>query len=214
MTNVARSERRALCDTFEQVGADAPTLCGDWRSADLAAHLVVRECKPHRALGILVPAMEDATERAMQQTLEDQGFDGLVARLRGGPPAWHPTRLAPVDDLVNTFEMYVHHEDVLRGDGTPGPTRTLDDDLADALAAALARMGKVLLRGSPAPVELADPDRGLRVRGGRGDGEAVVVTGPVGELALFVYGRQDVADVDLEGPDDAVAAVRNASLGP
>ena len=36
----------ALCDLFEEVGPDAPTLCGDWTTRDLAAHLVMRERRP------------------------------------------------------------------------------------------------------------------------------------------------------------------------
>src|SRR5688572_5613407 len=39
----ARAERSALCDTLLRVGPDVSTLCGDWTSADLLAHLLVRE---------------------------------------------------------------------------------------------------------------------------------------------------------------------------
>ena len=42
-----------------------------------------------------------------------------------------------------------------------------------------------------------------------GDG----VGGPVGELVLYVYGRKDVAAVELDGPADAVARVGAASFG-
>ncbi len=38
------------------VGPDAPTLCGDWTTRDLAAHLVLRERRPDAAAGILIPA--------------------------------------------------------------------------------------------------------------------------------------------------------------
>ena len=37
--------------------------------------------------------------------------------------------------------------------------------------------------------------------------------GPVGELTLFVYGRQAHALVEFDGPPDAVASVRTASFG-
>ena len=42
MTSLARRERLALADLAEQLGPDAPTLCGDWSTRDLLAHLVVR----------------------------------------------------------------------------------------------------------------------------------------------------------------------------
>ena len=42
----AQSERHALCDLMDEVGPDAPTLCGGWTAAHLAAHLVVRERRP------------------------------------------------------------------------------------------------------------------------------------------------------------------------
>src|SRR5262249_60545235 len=44
----------ALCDTLERVGPAAPTLCEGWTTADLAAHLVVRERKPLAGPGIVL----------------------------------------------------------------------------------------------------------------------------------------------------------------
>jgi len=41
-TAVLLQERAALCDTLEQYGPDAPTLCTGWMTLDLAAHLVAR----------------------------------------------------------------------------------------------------------------------------------------------------------------------------
>lgn len=35
----------------------------------------------------------------------------------------------------------------------------------------------------------------------------------LGELVLFTYGRQASADVELDGPAEAVAAVRTAPIG-
>ena len=50
---ILRAERAAMCDTFEAVGPDAPTLCDGWLTADLAAHLIVREHRPDAMPGIL-----------------------------------------------------------------------------------------------------------------------------------------------------------------
>jgi hypothetical protein len=36
-------ERLALCDLFEEFGADVPTLLEGWTAQDLAAHIVLRE---------------------------------------------------------------------------------------------------------------------------------------------------------------------------
>jgi len=45
-------------------------------------------------------------------------------------------------------------------------------------------------------------------------GQPVVdVSGPTGELVLFIYGRRSVARVELTGPDDAVAAVESTRFG-
>ena len=56
-------ERAELCDLFEELGPDAPTLSGEWRTLQLAAHLVVRESHPASA-GILVKPLERLLERA------------------------------------------------------------------------------------------------------------------------------------------------------
>ncbi|MEV4089519.1 maleylpyruvate isomerase N-terminal domain-containing protein, partial [Nonomuraea fuscirosea] len=39
----ARGERAALCDLLDRLGPDEPTLCAGWTTADLAAHLAIRE---------------------------------------------------------------------------------------------------------------------------------------------------------------------------
>ncbi len=40
----------------------------------------------------------------------------------------------------------------------------------------------------------------------------MTVTGAAEELALVAFGRQAVARVDYNGPDDAVARVRGATI--
>ena len=50
---VAAAERHDLCDTFLEVGPEAPTLCSPWRTRDLAAHLVLREHRPVWVLAVL-----------------------------------------------------------------------------------------------------------------------------------------------------------------
>ena len=52
MTSLAESERALFADLLAEVGPDAPTLCGDWTTRDLAAHLVVRERRLDATPGI------------------------------------------------------------------------------------------------------------------------------------------------------------------
>lgn len=208
--HIARRERLDLCDTFEAVGPDAPTLCMPWTTRELAAHLVVREGRPDLASGIWVPFLKDRTERE-QARIAAQPWPDLVEAVRSGPPSWHPARIAVVDNAVNLAEMVIHHEDVLRGDGEPGPRREVSSHLDAAMWALLSRMGRLLFRRVPVGVELSAPGRtALSVSGGD---DPVRVTGAPLELLLTAYGRRNVADVEVNGAPEAVAAFEKARLG-
>ena len=83
--SLARAERAALCATLDHTDPAQPTLCGDWTTRDLLAHLLVRERQPWSAVGVVVPALAGVTDRAMR------GYAGtpwpeLVDLLRSGPP--------------------------------------------------------------------------------------------------------------------------------
>ncbi|MBA4083760.1 TIGR03085 family metal-binding protein [Janibacter terrae] len=211
MTRHARAEREALCDTLLDLGPDAPTLCGDWTSAELLAHLVVREGRPDQAAGILAAPLAGRTEKAMARLLERHSFEDLVARLRSGPPRWHPTSVGAVDEKVNLVEMFVHHEDLLRA-RLGAPRRTLSPELVSALGDRLATMGRLLFgRTKGVDVELVTARRRDRI--GSGDGPVVEIHGRPGEIILFGFGRKGVAEVELTGPPEAVETVRTASYG-
>jgi len=105
-------ERAQLCDLFEGIGPEAPTLLEPWTTRDLAAHLVLRE-HDHSA----GPGLE----------LQWAGTAQTVRARRGKPTAG--------------------------------------------------------IAGSP------------------------------GELLLYLFGRQDVAQVEVSGPASAVEAVRRARFG-
>jgi uncharacterized protein (TIGR03085 family) len=212
MPTPARAERERLCDLFLEVGPDAPTLCGDWTTRDLAAHLVVRERRPDGAIGILAKPFAGYAEKVrIHEAARD--YDSLVERVRTGPPLLSPMRPGPIERLVNTFEYFVHHEDVRRASGT-WTGRELDDELTRDLLRLFPRSAKMLARKSPAGLVLvpdgADP---IVVKKPAADGHSVTVSGPIGELVLFMYGRQAHALVDLAGPDDSIEAVRTASFG-
>jgi uncharacterized protein (TIGR03085 family) len=204
-------ERRELCDRFEALGPDAPTLCEGWTTADLAAHLVVRERDPIGAAGILVPPLERFTESRMAGELRKHGYEGTVARVRSGPP-FGPMKIPQLRHATNLVEYFVHHEDVRRANGD-GP-RTDRPDLDEELWGFLRRLGGLMVRKANVKgvhLVLARPGGEERVAG-RG-GEAVRVTGTPGELVLELYGRKGAAEVTYSGPDDAVARVRAATFG-
>jgi uncharacterized protein (TIGR03085 family) len=209
MTSVATAEREALCDLFLDVGPDAPTLCEGWTARDLAAHLVVRERRPDGAAGIVIGPLSSYGDK-VRRAEADRPWEELVARVRAGPPWWHPARLEPVDRLVNGLEYFVHHEDVRRAQPEWSPRR-LDVDLEDALARAVAAGGRLLIRKAGVGITLeSDGREPIRLRDGPPD---VVIRGPLGECVLYVQGRKSVAQVELDGPPDAVARVEAAPFG-
>jgi uncharacterized protein (TIGR03085 family) len=210
MTTPASLERRRFADAIEEVGPDAPTLCDGWDARDLAAHVIVRERRPDAAPGVLISWMSGYTDKVQGKIAADD-WDDIVDTVRSGPPAWSPTRIGRVDRLVNTTEFFVHLEDVRRAQ--PGwQARDLSDELLDDLDAALRRSAKLFARKAPAGITL-EPDGG-RARIVANDGDPmVVVRGPVGELVLWMFGRQDHALVDYDGPDEAVDALRTAGFG-
>lgn len=209
MTNWAKVEREALCDLFVEVGPDVPTLCGDWTTRDLAAHLIVRERRPDAAAGILFKPLAGRTEK-VQREIASKPWAELVASVRKGPPIFSPTAFAPVDRLVNTVEFFVHHEDVRRAQDGWEP-RALEPGLEGELWTALSRMGRMLARQVDVGVTLARPDgRSATLRKGT---PTVMVIGPPSELLLFCYGRQAHSRVELAGPTLAIESLRTARLG-
>lgn len=210
MPHPAQDERRALADLFLDLGPAAPTLCEGWRTADLAAHLVLRERRPDAAPGIVVPLLAARTER-VQRTLRDgRPWPALVATFRDGPP-W-PVRWGPLDELVNLAELVVHHEDVRRAEPSWAP-RQLGGDVERALWRRVRTVALVARRAVRTPLVLAAPGLGtVRVRPGE-PAATVTVTAPPSELLLLLFGRQRSARLAYDGPAEAVAAVQAAPFG-
>jgi uncharacterized protein (TIGR03085 family) len=208
MSRFASSERQDLCDTFERVGPDAPTLCPPWLTRDLAAHLVVRERRPDVAAGIWLPALSGRLEK-VQNGYAAWDWPRLVQEVRTGPPAWSPVSLRRVDEAINTAEFFIHHEDVLRGgiEATSWAARELPDDLESALWGIVARTARMQFARSRVGVKLVAPLYGERQVHGETDLGTVVVTGAPGELLLYAFGRRGVAQVQTSGVDEALAAI-------
>lgn len=206
MASIAQQERAALVTTLRGVGPEQPTLCGDWTTRDLAAHLVVRERRLDAAPGILVTKFAGYTERVQNQLAAENDWNVLLDQIATGPPFFSPFKL--LDPLVNVGEMFIHHEDVRRAVSGWEP-RELDDETVKALARQVPVMARMAMSKAPGRVSLRTPEG--KTLSNFGSGPAVVITGAPGELMMFISGR-DEAQVELTGDDDAVSAVR-ASRG-
>lgn len=213
----ASDERMALCALLDETGPDAPTLCEGWRTADLAAHLVLRERRPDAAAGLLGGPLAGHTRRVNQALSTRTPFPHLVELIRTGPPPLSIYRLPGMDERLNLVEFFVHHEDVRRGADGWQP-RELKDGLADALWQRLSA-SRLLFRRSPVGVELARDDltsapgkRQVRVTA-RARTPVVTVTGPPAELMLWSLGRTGAARVRLDGNADAVRQLSAARRG-
>ncbi|MCX5047501.1 MULTISPECIES: TIGR03085 family metal-binding protein [unclassified Streptomyces] len=206
MSTFAKRERLLLADLLEAEGPDAPTLCTDWQTRDLAAHVVVRERRPDAAGGILIKPLAPRLERVMAE-FTAKPYEELIQLIRTGPPRFSPFQLKQVDEMSNTVEFYVHTEDVRRAqpDWTP---RELDQVFQDTLWSRLERSARLMGRSAPTGLVLRRPD-GQTAVAHRGT-PVVTVTGEPSELLLFSYGRQSAATVELDGDKDAVAKLHEA----
>jgi uncharacterized protein (TIGR03085 family) len=201
--SVSTDERAALAALFTELGPDEPTLCAGWQTRDLAAHLVLRERRPDAAPGILVPLLARYTKR-VQDDFARRPWAELVELVRTGPPALSPTRIPAVDRLVNSVELFVHHEDVRRGQ--PGWEPRPPEPGRDAATwGGVTRAGRLTLRRSPVGIVLRRPD-GTEAVARRGP-NTVLVTGEPGELLLWAFGREQVR-LDFEGEQAALGVVK------
>ncbi|NTY61488.1 TIGR03085 family metal-binding protein [Mycolicibacterium sphagni] len=205
-------ERAALCDLFDDLGPDAPTLLDGWTTRKLAAHLVLRERDPIAAPCLVLPGPPARfAERRTTAMVEREEFSWLVARLRSGPPIGF-FRLPWVRSFPSLNEFFVHHEDVRRADGR-GPREDLTPELEAALWRNVQRGSRFLsrrLRGTGLDIAWNGTGQRIAVRTGTLTAE---LSGPPGELLLYLFGRQAAARVEVLGPPTAVAAIGNCRFG-
>jgi uncharacterized protein (TIGR03085 family) len=205
MSTFAKRERLLLADLLEAEGPEAPTLCEGWTTRDLAAHLVVRERRPDAAGGILIKPLAARLERVMAE-FAAKPYEELIQLIRTGPPRFSPFSLKQVEELSNTVEYYVHTEDVRRARPDWAP-RDLDPVFQNALWSRLERSARLMGRGAPTGLVLRRPD-GQTAVAHRG-APVVTVTGEPSELLLFLYGRQNAANVELDGDKEAIAKLHD-----
>jgi uncharacterized protein (TIGR03085 family) len=202
-TNLAQEERKTLCDLLVERGPAAPTLCKGWLTADLAAHLVVRERRPDSGPGIVWPRLAGYTDKVRIAVRDRTPWEELVETVRRGPPLL----LRPFDGPMNTVEFFIHVEDVRRAQDGWEP-RPLSPEWADALWARVGPGG--MAKKVPATIVITSPGRVEKVRG---NGPRLTLAGDPGELSLFGAGRQGAARVEIEGDEALAAQLRAASLG-
>lgn len=206
--SLASAERAAICDAFDAAGPDQPTLCGGWTTADLLAHLLVRERQPWAALGVAVPRFAARTQQAMTGWATTPWAD-RVALFRSGAPWWSPTRIPALDRLVNGAELFVHHEDIRRA--VPGWEPRPPEPARDAeLWAVMQRMGRLLYRKSPVGVALRRATGQTLVP--RSGEPHVTLTGEVGEFVMHGFGRSAVR-IEMVGNPASVSALESAARG-
>ena len=223
--SVTADERTQLSNLFDDLGPDAPTLCGDWTTRDLVAHLLVRERRPDAAGGVFIPALAGRTERVMAAVAQRE-YPDLVHDFRVGPPIWSPLGWPVVGDQANLFEFFVHHEDVRRAqpDWQPRPVDATEDTARDdALWKSLRLAARVLFRHSPVGVVLSSAGHGEIVAKKAGSGQnrasdqnhgLVTLVGLPGEIVLIAFGRSpEVARVIIEGTPADVDAFVSSERG-
>ena len=203
----AQRERVALVETMRSVGPDAPTLCGDWTTRNLAAHLVVRERRLDATPGIAIPFLAGYTEKVQHQVAASAGWDELLDKIASGPPLYSPFKL--LDPVANMGEMFIHHEDVRRAQ-TGWEPRQLHDATVKALGRGLPIMARLTLAKAPARVSLRTQEGKTLATVGRGP--ELTVTGEPQELLLFISGR-DAVRLEFDGDASAVDAVRASRRG-
>jgi len=217
----AKAERAALCDLFDAVGPDAPTLCEGWNAHQLAAHLWIRETDPVGVSGLVKP-LAGLYERRLAEVTQRWEFAELVERIRNGPARFSVFAIPGVDEGANTTEFFVHHEDVRRAGDEPAGPRTLEADTEEWLWRRMKLLGRAWFRRVNVGVVLERA--GSAGSGGSGGGHEpdtiravsgstiVTVVGRPSEIMLYAHGRTAVADVELVGEPEAVEILRSADL--
>lgn len=211
--------RELIATTATRLGPEAATLCTPWTVHELLAHLVIRERRPDALPGIGFPvSLAQRHTASVQQTYADKGLPELVQMLRVGPPRWWPTRIPLLDRMVNSVELAVHHEDMVRAQPDWEPT-PLSPALENQLWQSLGTVGALLYRSAPVGVvalwddgdEIPSARRALRAP--RATGRTVVLRGQPLELILHAVGRDQVARLQIEGRAEDVAALARHRRG-
>ena len=208
--SLTSNERAAMCDSFEEFGPDAPTLCEGWTTRDLLAHLLVRERRPDAAAGLVVPFLRKHTEQ-VTESFKAGPWDNMIKTFRDGPPMLSLSAIPVVGDRFNLAEFFIHHEDIRRAQPEWAP-RDANPELDDALWKPLKMTGRMLFRKSPVGVTLrsAGRDDVVAKKGEKG----VILVGLPGEIVIHAFGRPlDKVRLVVQGDPDDVDAFEASPRG-
>lgn len=202
--DAVKRQRATLCDLLDSLSEEqwqAETLCAGWDAGDIAAHMLVRERDLWTAPALAIPPLQKVLTDRMARR-KAAGRHALVDQLRDGPPRLMRWGLV---GRVQVGEDYIHAEDVRRGGAAALPGAdlqpddgTADPEIDDLLWQAVGRFAPLTLGGVGVHgvVSMTDGGRTRAYRvGGRlarpaDDGKAdATLTGPAGELLLYVTGR-------------------------
>jgi len=203
-------ERAQLSNLLDELGPDAPTLLAPWATRDVAAHLVLRERDYLAGPGLVIPGAWGRMAERRQKALAELDFAWLVSTLRSGPPPGF-FRIGWVRRLPSLNEFFIHHEDVRRANGR-GP-RPSGQAMDEALWRNVSRAAWYLsrrMRGTGLELHRSGTAQTVQARRGI---PAARITGPPGELLLYLFGRQAATHVEITGPAAAINAVRNTHFG-
>ena len=135
-----------------------------------------------------------------------KGYEVMVQELR------HVAKLFRIGPMaaLNVGENWIHHEDVRRANGE-GP-RPADPEVDEILWNSLKASTLIAKRKlKTVGLVLRTPDGQERVV--KEAEPTVTMVGAPGELVLFMSGRQESADVHLDGQPEAIALVKATKLG-
>jgi uncharacterized protein (TIGR03085 family) len=202
-------ERTRLCDLLEALGPDAPTVLEPWTTRDLAAHLFLRENDPLAGPGLVLPGAWARLAERRRLVAAGRDYLQVVAAVRAGPRGVF--RLGWLRRVPNLNELFVHHEDVRRANG--GRRRDLEPAMDDALWSNVTGGASYLARRLRGPgLELRNASTGQTMTARRGD-PVVRVTGEPGEVLLYLFGRREIAEVEVDGPRAALGLLDNVKIG-
>lgn len=203
-SSLAQRERAGLVDLCSGLGPEAPTLDEGWTTRDLLVHLRIRESYPLAALGIFFSPFRKRTLEA-EKSLSHWNYAKLLDSVLLGPPWWSILRL--LDSLINTVEMFVHHEDVIRANEPTTEPRVFTPSDRETLWKHARPLVSAVLRKSSVHLVLRPTDGEAPCDCGNPEGAVVTISGPVTELVLWGYGRSPVF-VEFEGDPSDVAVAR------
>ena len=208
--SLTSNERAAICDSFEEVGPDAPTLCEGWNTRDLLAHMLVRERRPDAGLGLVVPFLRTHLEQ-VTESFKAEPWNKMIKTFRDGPPILSVSAIPVVGDRFNLGEFFIHHEDIRCAQPDWAP-RADNPELDDALWNPLKMMGRMLVRKSPVGVTLRSAGRDDIVA--KKSEKGVILVGMPGEIVIHLFGRPlDKVRVVVQGDPADVEAFEASPRG-